>query len=512
MPLSRDQKLAAMYARDRAQDGRYLVCVLSTGIYCLPSCPARKPRAANVRFLADPAAARRAGFRPCLRCRPDDFHQGVDRTGERLAAAVDEARRRPADVADVPALAARTGCGVTTLTALVRAHYHLTPATLLARLRVAHAAAALGRGESVAAAGYDAGFESSTAYYANFRRQLGVSPGEYRAMAQPAGRATADVALRLPAGFVPGPLCELVARDASHASERLDEVNVGGRRCPRLLKGFEYATSRGSRQAVLELVLGGREARLRVHAPDGCAVLPARATLEAHRIAVRLLGFASEVTILRKRLAQNDPLRPLLATTPGLRVPLMASAFEALVWALLGQQVNLAFAASLRASLIRLAAGTDEPSATLLPHPAPAAVAALDPDALHARRFSRSKAQWLVALAGAAAAGTLDLDVLATAPAGTLKSALTAHKGIGDWTAEYVMLRGMGLNDCVPASDAGLSRALERALALPARPDAAAVHARLAVYSPCRSLVCQHLWASLGAASRPAAAAPALPV
>jgi AraC family transcriptional regulator of adaptative response / DNA-3-methyladenine glycosylase II len=500
MNLSHADKLAGMYARDRRLDGRYIVAVLSTRIYCLPSCPARKPLAENVRFVASPDAARRAGFRACLRCRPDDFHAGVDRTTQRLAAAVAQTRAHPAEVDGVADLAGRAGCGPTRLTELTRTHYHLTPATLLARARVDHAASALAAGAAVAAAGYDAGFDSTTAYYQNFRRYHGLSPGDFRALGERIPRrGEAGFVLRLPEGFAPAPLYQLMSRDASHASERVDAARAGERgRCV-----YKAIGDPSGRAAVIAIRIAGREAHVGVHPADQAR--PDRDLMRhAHRVAVRLLGYASESATLRKRLKPGDRLAALLGRQPGLRVPLMASAWEALVWALLGQQVNLTFASALRASLIRLANGTaddDTSGSGLLPHPSPAQVAALDPRELQAHRFSKAKSQWLVDISGAIARGELDLLSLSGGPVGDLKSALIAHKGVGDWTAEYVMLRGMGLNDCIPAADVGLARAVQQTLALEQRPDAAGIHALLAPYSPCRSLVCQHLWASLAPAT-----------
>jgi AraC family transcriptional regulator of adaptative response / DNA-3-methyladenine glycosylase II len=484
-----------MYARDATLDGRYIVAVLSTHIFCLPSCPARKPKAENVRFFATPAAARRAGFRPCLRCRPEDFHAGRDRTLERLAAAVRRVRAAPGDFDAVEAIAGAAGCGITRLNALVRAHYHATPAALLARARVEDAARRLRAGDAVADAGFAAGFRGATAFYENFGRRQGMAPGEYRRLVtRPPRRGPGEFTLALPRAFDSGPVRELLSRDREHTSERVDRCRTAGGEATRLLKAFAIPGAAAG-HGVLELTFAGGGAAARVHVADGAR--PGSAMMaEAHRVAARLLGLAGEPTGLRAR--GNGPLDTLIAARPGLRVPLMASVFEALVWAILGQQVNLAFAASLRATLIRLTAGGAD-THTLLPHPSPAAVAALSPGDLHARRFSRNKAAWLVAVAEAVARGELDLGALAEGPAGTARSALLARKGIGEWTAEYVMLRGMGFQDCLPAGDAGLSRALAGALGLAHRPDASQVRGELDSYRPWRSVVCQHLWASLTA-------------
>src|SRR5215213_6291686 len=140
MILTDQAMLERFHARDRASDGRFLTGVLATGIYCLPSCAARKPLPENVRFFPTEEAARSAGLRPCRRCRPDDFYRACDpdlHLAESLAAQV---RRDPAAYPDAARLAAAAGVGGTRLNALIRRHFHTTPAAFLARERAAAAA------------------------------------------------------------------------------------------------------------------------------------------------------------------------------------------------------------------------------------------------------------------------------------------------------------------------------------------------------------------------------------
>src|SRR5450432_99714 len=142
-------KLPAVHSWDRAEarkgklNGKFIIGVLTTGIYCLPSCPARQPRPENVRLFTTEAEAKAAGLRACKRCRPDLFYRGEDENialFEGLAARVSAA---PEDFADASALARAAGVSPTKLGDLFRDHAHLAPASWLRRQRVARAAAEL---------------------------------------------------------------------------------------------------------------------------------------------------------------------------------------------------------------------------------------------------------------------------------------------------------------------------------------------------------------------------------
>lgn len=193
---------------------------------------------------------------------------------------------------------------------------------------------------------------------------------------------------------------------------------------------------------------------------------------------------------------KGDPLfQPLLQARPGLRVLLTATPFEALVWAILGQQINLALAFRLRQRLIRhYGVATDD---GLFAHPRPQEIAAADPEVLGAMQISRAKAACLISVSHAVSSGALPLEEFATWDVADAESRLRAQKGIGPWTAHYVLMRGLGLPDCVPLGDSALATALERGLKLDHRPAPKEVAQLMAPYAPHRSLATFHLWAGL---------------
>ncbi|MDE1145725.1 MAG: hypothetical protein PW843_03790 [Azospirillaceae bacterium] len=225
----------------------------------------------------------------------------------------------------------------------------------------------------------------------------------------------------------------------------------------------------------------------------------------AERVALRMLGLtpalADAATGLEARADHDAETARLIGNRRGYRPPLSSTVFEALAWAIIGQQINLTFASDLRRQLILLA-GRPHPSG-MVAHPDAAAVAVMDPEALTARRFSRSKARYLIDAAKAAAEGRLDLDALErldTDPAGEAdaEAALLALRGIGPWTANYVLMRGCGLPDRVPVGDAGLAAALQRFHGMDRRPSPDEQAALMRPHAPWRSLATAHLWASLG--------------
>src|SRR5215208_7141089 len=134
---------ASMYARllesDASYNGRFFTGVITTGIYCLPACKARKPKPENVKFFPTCEAARAAGLRPCKKCHPDDFARGADPVLEDIETIVAEMRAQPAKFRDVRAVVQRSGFGATRLFELFRQHYQSTPADVLLRARVAAA-------------------------------------------------------------------------------------------------------------------------------------------------------------------------------------------------------------------------------------------------------------------------------------------------------------------------------------------------------------------------------------
>jgi AraC family transcriptional regulator of adaptative response / DNA-3-methyladenine glycosylase II len=477
MELTREFMLGRMMARDATFDGAFLAGVRTTGIYCRPSCPARKPHAENVEFYRTEADAQAAGLRPCKRCRPDNFYRGLDPDRERLETALSELRAEPARFGSVGDVAKATSTGISKLNALARLHYHTTPAVLLARARVAAAQRALQDGQRAIDAALGAGFESLSAFNESFRRWTGLRPRDWARLGD-----DDSFALRLPPGYREGPALRVHGRDDESPTER-----VTGRTIVKVLNiedqpvRLEIRVTRGIARCIVQA--GTKR--------PGAAI--ARA---AHAAASRMLGLDQDPAQFERRIARLRRTRGLVNGRAGTRVPLTADPFEALVWCIVGQQVNLAFAYSMRRALIAMA-GTPA-SGGMRAHPTPAQVAALDYSDLTAQRYSRRKAEYLIDAARAVHEGTLPLRALGDRPATVVERTLLDVRGLGPWSTNYLMMRGFGFADCVPVGDTGLGTALERFFALDARPDAQAVRTLMQPFAPFRSLATFHLWLSLG--------------
>lgn len=477
-PTTRPARFAAIRARDARFNGAFLTGVLTTGIYCLPSCPARRANDENVRFFLLEADAQTAGLRPCRRCRPDLFYQGRDPDAEavdRVAAAV---RRDPSRFAAVEDLCAAAGFGPTKLGRLFRERYHATPAGFLARARVATACRLLsenGRPKSIEA-GFAAGFDALSAFHENFRHGTGLTPVAYRELG-----VSPEFVLALPEGYRWEAVPAWLGRDPESPLERASGDTI--------VKSIHLDDG----PAVLDLERRGAAVRCRVES----ARRPGpQAMRQAHAVTVRLLGLDQDPGPFERRAARSPVYRPVVRGREGLRIAQTGSVFEALTWAIVGQQVNLAFAGALRRAVVERCG---RPAGRgLLAHPAPADVAALDLADLTKARFSRRKAETLIDTARSFVAAGEDVEALAQGPVPQIEARLQGLRGIGPWTTQYVLLRGCAFADCVPVGDTGLGEALRRVHGLAQRPDPVATRALLEPLAPYRSLATIHLWRWMG--------------
>lgn len=255
------------------------------------------------------------------------------------------------------------------------------------------------------------------------------------------------------------------------------------------------------------LLLDGSAALLNIsfdaaHAPtsaryqldvDGATSSAAKAQLEG--VLHSVLGLRLDPQPFCDFAADDTLFGALTRAQPGLRVVQSATLFEALTWAIIGQQINLTFAIALRRTLIQQAGR--QHSSGLWCYPDATAVAALDVEALTSRKFSRAKAETVLRLARLVADGSLQLELSASNSIEQVSAALLAVKGIGPWTVNYGLLRGYGYADCSLHGDVAVRAALQHLLGEDSKPDMARTEQILARYSPHRTMAAAHLWASL---------------
>jgi AraC family transcriptional regulator, regulatory protein of adaptative response / DNA-3-methyladenine glycosylase II len=455
-------------ARSGKFDGKFLIGVRTTGIYCLPSCPTHPPKPGNVTLYRTEAECQAAGLRACKRCRPDLYYRGEDENASLFEGLAERVRRQPDAFADTSALARSAGVSLTKLTDLFRDHAHLAPAQWLRRERVARAATALlTSDEKVVDIGFAAGFESESVFHRQFLAHSRMTPGAYRAL-----RGGQVFLIQLPAGYRSREILAYHARDPEGLTERSEGTKIWK----------ALATPDGP--VVLELSFEKQDVWGRLH---GDKKLGAAGMAFVHDVALRMLGLNNEITPFETRHAG------FVAPRRGLRLPNLPTVFDSLAWGIIGQQINVKFAGSLRRDLIQLAG---EKIGDMRAHPTPERVADLSIAKLHARRYSRSKAQYLIGAAAAIAKGELDLESLPRGSALAAEKKLTALHGIGTWTARYVLMR-IGFADAAPVGDSALATALQKLHKLPERPGPDQAAQLMAQFAPHRSLATMHLWTYL---------------
>lgn len=292
-------------------------------------------------------------------------------------------------------------------------------------------------------------------------------------------RAIASCALALPRDYRHADLLDFHRRDDEGVAERVGERS--------LEKGLMW---RGH-PARFEIRFVPRYAELRLDV-DGTADAVPHAELKA--AARRMMGLAQNVRTFERRFLRHPQLGRLIAARPGLRIPLAATPFEAIVWAVLGQQVSVRAAVGVRRRLVR--ATGPRHSGGLYCFPDAHRVGDQSVEALRAAGLSYAKARTLRLLAQQVDTCELPLDGWLDAPdAEKIGVRLMSIPGIGQWTANYALLRGFGWLDGSLHGDAVVRRNLQQLLgsSVPISPDGAKCW--LEEFEPWRALVAAHLWA-----------------
>ena len=290
--------------------------------------------------------------------------------------------------------------------------------------------------------------------------------------------AVHTLALPLPTAYRVEDVLAFHARDAEGLAE---QVSADGVRKAVLLDGVPV---------LFDVRLGADAAACRIEA-DGALGEGTRAL--AQEALRNILALRIDPAPFAEFVRDDAVFGPLVQRQPGLRIVQSGTVFEALTWAIIGQQINLPFAISLRRTFIEQAGRRH--SSGLWCYPEAADVARLDLETLTSRKFSRAKAETLLRVARMAAEGELLLrqdDDPERAGA-----ALLAVKGIGPWTVNYTLLRGYGYADCSLHGDVAVRSAIGRLTGAAAKPEIAQAETWLAAYRPHRTMAAAYLWASL---------------
>ena len=472
----------AVQSKDARFDGWFVTAVLTTRIYCRPSCPVRPPFARNVRFYPTAAAAQRAGFRACKRCRPDASPGSPEWNvrGDVVARTMRLIADGTVDREGVAGLAAHLGYTTRQLERLLQAEVGAGPLAL-ARAQRAQTARVLieTTGLPLGDVAFAAGFSSIRQFNDTVRLVFESSPTALRrrAAARPGTTATSPGALclRLPVR-TPFGYAGVFGHLAAGAVPGCEEVRDGAyRRSLRLPFG----------SAVVTLTPAIDHVRCLLALDDFRDLTTAIARCR------RLLDLDADPEAVDDALAGDPDLGSVVAKAPGQRIPRTVDEAELAVRAVLGQQVSTKAA---RTHAGRLVAAYGQPihdPEGALTHTFPTVERLAELDRAHLA-VPRARQRTLSALVTGLADGSIVLD--AGSDWESARSRLLAVPGVGPWTAEIIAMRGLGDPNAFPATDLGLRLAAKR-LGLPADERALVTHS--ARWRPWRSYATQYLWTTL---------------
>ncbi|WP_405540442.1 helix-turn-helix domain-containing protein [Streptomyces sp. NBC_00075] len=477
----------AVRSKDARFDGWFFTAVLTTRIYCRPSCPVVPPKPENMTFYPSAAACQQAGFRACKRCRPDtspgspEWNQRADLVARAMRLIGDGI----VDREGVPGLAARLGYSTRQIERQLLAELGAGPLAL-ARAQRAQTARLLVETTALPMAeiAFAAGFASIRTFNDTVREVFALSPSELRARlpktrTQTTGGSTAvgtPAALNLRLPF----------------RAPLNPDNLFGHLAATAVPGVEEWRD-GAYRRTLRLPYGHGIVALTPR-PDHIACRLTLSDLRDLPVAIsrcrRMLDLDADPVAVDEQLRMDPVLAPLVAKAPGRRVPRTVDEAEFAVRAVLGQQVSTAAARTHAARLVTAYGDpVDDPEGGLTHlFPTPQALAALDPESLAMPRTRRTTFTTLVAQL---ADGTLHLGVESDWP--EARARLLALPGFGPWTVDVIAMRALGDPDAFLPTDLGIRRAAQE-LGLPSTP--AALTARAAAWRPWRAYAVQYLWAT----------------
>ncbi len=469
-----DACYAALCAHDRRFDGRLFVGVTSTGIYCRPVCNVRTPKAVNCRFFANAAAAEAAGFRPCLRCRPElaPGWAPID-AASRLAWAAAQWIEAGEDES-LDAIAEQLGVTSRHLRRVFRQEFGVSPVAFGQTQRLLLAKRLLTDTRlPISEVAYAAGFGSLRRFNALFLERYGLAPGGLR-------RETAS-------GMGAVLVLELAYRPPFDWSRLLAFLEMRRVMGVEAVEGMTYrravriATSEGERLGIIVVS----------HRPEHNTVAVEVAPELLRSLPAVLAGVRRIFDLACEPEAVAAALGCLIGSAPGLRVPGAFDGFEMAVRAVLGQQVTVKAAHTLAGRIVaRFGTALPRPQGAVThAFPTAAVLADIDPACIGELGVVGARARAIVALAREVTAGRITLAPTADLP--TTLAALQALPGIGCWTAQYIALRALAWPDAWPSGDVALIKALGASTAREA--DALAIR-----WSPWRGYAVLHLWRRLG--------------
>jgi AraC family transcriptional regulator, regulatory protein of adaptative response / DNA-3-methyladenine glycosylase II len=469
MQLDHETCYRALLSHDPRFDGAFFVGVSSTMIYCRTVCPAKPPKPENCTFYPSAAAAEKAGYRPCLRCRPElaPGNARIDALGVLAAGVAGRIEDGALSDLSMDELAAEFGVTARHLRRVVEAEFGVTPIALAQTKRLLTAKHLLTDTRmTITDVAFASGFSSLRRFNALFQERYRMTPTDLRRKREPEPNAetiSCRITYRPPLdwqlllGFLSARSAAGV--EAISNGQYLRTVCIGKHR------GWISVTS----------LRGANALQVQLSASLAPAFLPIVARVK------RLFDLAANPSGIAEHLGY------IALANPGIRVPGAFDGFEVAVRAILGQQVSVKAATTLACRFAALLGEPIETPCLALTHltPTPDRVAQAGVDEVASIGLVRNRAASIIALATEVAAGRILLEP-GTAVENTMER-LRRLPGIGEWTEQYIAMRCLGWPDAFPHSDLGLAKALGES-------DPRTVLRVAEQWRPWRAYAVMHLW------------------
>ena len=478
----REKLYRALAARDARFDGVFFVCVTSTRIYCRPVCPARTPKEGNCRFFATAQEAEQAGFRPCLRCRPelapgsapvDDAQRVAQLIVQRLEEGQLDGSGGLEEIASQFELSSRQ------IRRIVQSELGVPPIQLLLTRRLLLAKQLLTETQlPITEVAFASGFSSLRRFNDAFVDRYGMPPTQLRRRAVDGADRAADGGTST---------LQLAYRPPFDWAAMLSFLSA------RALTGIEHVTDGtyartvhiGQAKGWVAVRQSRKKHALEVEFPHTLTpVLPA--LLRRLR---GLFDLNARPDVIAAHLARDGRLKPSVRANPGLRVPGAFSGFELGLRAILGQQVTVRAATTIACRFVdtfgdRIVTPFQELNRVT---PSPGRVAAASVDAIARHGIVAARCRSIIALAEAQASDSLSLDRGVHGDPDASIQRLAALPGIGQWTAHYIAMRALRWPDAFPKEDIAVRKRLGGVTAREA-------DALSQAWRPWRSYAVMHLW------------------
>lgn len=451
MELSKEEYYQAMLSRDPRFDGEFFACVATTGIYCRPICPAAKPKFKNCDFVLSAAAAEDAGFRPCLRCRPEAApgSPAWSGTGSTVSRAMRLLSENDLEGNSMETLAARLGVGSRHLRRLFIDQIGVPPKSLLQTQRL-HIAMHLLKETNlpVTRVCESSGFGSLRRFNDAIKKSFGMPPSEFRKKHGRRGGGKNRIPIKIRLDYRP-------PFDWPALLSYLDYRAIPG---VESVEGGIYSRT---------IALGTAKGILELRHNQAATSISARFDLDqpvSIAAAVRRVRDITDIDCrpdaLLAGLGKDPLIGPLILVSQGVRVPGCWDVFELTLRAIFGQQISVVAAGTMLGRLtasygtkIGRESGVEKP---YLVFPAPEQILGQD---LQKIGLTKSRAQTVLRVAEAFSEDSN--FVHPSMPVDEALKRLQSIRGIGDWTAQYVALRALRAPDAFPAADLGLLRAVK---------------------------------------------------